>query len=730
VSPSPPESRSRSPQQPLLSGVVVHWGDPAPLAELAAAWPDDPRFELVVVDNGPFADRDHAAWEAVRRRGRVVSAGRNLGFAGGANAGAREARGDRLLILNPDARPEAGALEALLEGFRRHPGAAGLAPRLVGEGGEPQFPWQLRGLPSAWQLLAHAIGVPAASEAVAEPAAGDAVEQPAAAALALSRETYEAAGGFDPAFHPAWFEDVDLAARLAAAGRPLLYWPAATFRHTLGGTVGQLGYGRFLWAYQRNLVRYLGKHHGSATAALARLLLPAGLLLRLALLPVRTPKRAASRAAAARGLAGALAGAFTGWRRPQAWASDRAADRASDGATDGAADRAAGPPHGGDALAPSDPPPRRPADAAEPSVAVCMVTRDSRHDLAGCFASIAALDHRPLRVVLVDCASGDGTVAEAEARRAVLADAGVALRVLALPDNRGFAGGMNAALAAAPDADWILSLNADARPEPEYVGRLLDRAAAHPELAVAAVTGRLLRPAAAEGEDGEGETARRIDACGMRLTRTWRHLDRGSGEPDRGQLRRAERVFGATGAASLFRRTALEDAALEDTALEEAALEDAAADGTAPPEAGQRPVFDPLFHSFREDAELAFRLRERGWEILYEPTARAEHRRFNLPSRRAAMPAAVNRHSLKNRYLLRAYHQTPGNLVKTLLPTLCRDLLALGYVVLREPSSLPAYAWLWRHRRVIAARRRAIQARRRRPAAELDRWFGASGRPL
>ena len=706
---------------------MVHWGDPAPLAELAAAWPDDRRFELVVVDNGPFTPSgefaDHPGWEAVRRRGRVVSAGRNLGFAGGANAGAREARGELLLILNPDARPEEGALEALVEGFRRNPRAAGLAPRLLGEdsrgdGGEPQFAWQLRGLPSAAQLLAHAVGIPAASEARAEPAAGDAVEQPAAAALALRRETYEAAGGFDPAFHPAWFEDVDLAARLVAAGRPLLYWPDATFRHALGGTVGQLGYGRFLWTYQRNLVTYLGKHHGAATAALARLLLPAGLLLRLALLPVRKPKRAATRAAAARGLAGALAGALTGWRRPRGWTAARGAARTADAG----------------ASAPSPPPPR-PGGGDPPSVAVCMVTRNSRHDLAGCFAAVAALEHRPLAVVLVDCASTDGTVAEAEARRGLLEEAGVPLTLLPLAENRGFAGGMNTALAAAPEADWVLSLNADARPEPDYIDRLLDRAAAHPELAVGAVTGRLLRPPAA---DGEG--APLIDACGMRLTRTWRHLDRGSGEPDRGQYPRAERVFGATGAASLFRRTALEDAALEDAALEDAGLEDTALEDAGLGDAAQTEalggeptgpqVFDPLFHSFREDAELAFRLRERGWEILYEPTARAEHRRFNLPSRRAAMPAAVNRHSLKNRYLLRVYHQTPGNLLKTLLPTLTRDLLALGYVLLREPSSLPAYAWLWRHRRRLARRRRSIQARRRRPAAELDRWFGASGRPL
>jgi GT2 family glycosyltransferase len=192
----------------------------------------------------------------------------------------------------------------------------------------------------------------------------------------------------------------------------------------------------------------------------------------------------------------------------------------------------------------------------------------------------------------------------------------------------------------------------------------------------------------------------------MRLTRAWRHFDRGSGEPDRGQYGVPEKVFGATGAAALFRREALDDAAV----------------------AGE--VFDPRFHSFREDAELCFRLRERGWEVLYEPAAVAEHRRFNLPERRSAMPALVNYHSLKNRYLLRIYHQTAGNFFRTFLPTLIRDLGALGYVLLRERSSLAAYGWIWRHRRELRARRRAIQARRTVPAREIDRWFTVDGETL
>jgi GT2 family glycosyltransferase len=327
-------------------------------------------------------------------------------------------------------------------------------------------------------------------------------------------------------------------------------------------------------------------------------------------------------------------------------------------------------------------------------VAICIVTHDSAADLPGCLASIAALEHRPLEIVVVDCASRDNSLETARAH----APAGIPFQAVDLRENLGFAGGMNAALAQTR-APWVLSLNADARPAPDYLTRLLDCVRDHPEVRIGAITGRLVRPAL----DGK---PRRLDACGMLLTRNWRHFDRGSGEVDRGQWSMPERVFGATGAASLFRRAALDDVAVEEE------------------------IFDSRFHSFREDAELCFRLRERGWEVVYAPAAVCEHRRFNLPERRSAMPAAVNLHSLKNRYLLRVYHQTGGNFLRTFFPALTRDIAALGWVLLRERSSLDAYGWLWRNRKGIFRRRRIIQGRRTVPSSAIDRWFGRSGEPL
>ncbi len=329
------------------------------------------------------------------------------------------------------------------------------------------------------------------------------------------------------------------------------------------------------------------------------------------------------------------------------------------------------------------------------SVAVLMVIHDDAHDLPPCLAAVAALDPAPEELWIADCASSDDGVATARAHW----PSGIAGEVLELGENRGFAGGMNAAFAAST-CDWVLTLNADARPAPDYLERLLALAESQPTLQPGAVTGRLVRFAVPE-------EPRRLDACGIYLTPTWRHLDRGSGAVDQGQFSTPQRVFGGTGAATLFRRDALLDVSFPG---------------------GE--VFDGSFHTFREDAELCFRLQVLGWDVLYAPAARAEHRRFNLPQRRSAIPARFNYHSLKNRYLIRAYHQTFGNFLWTLPATLFRDLAALVWVLLRERTSLAAYHWLWQHRTSILARRRWLRKRRRRPGRALDRWFLRRALPL
>ena len=314
-----------------LTGVVVHWHDEDALRELVAAWPEDPRCDLVVVDNS--RSLDPSALDGTPAR--LVDPGRNLGFGGGVNCGAAISSAPWILVLNPDAAPEPGAVVELLTVCRRFarrwPDTVGVAPALTHPDGSSQHRWQLQPLPTPWTLLAQCCVVGGELGPDSPPAAGAVVEQPAAAVLALRREVFETYGGFDEDFYPAWFEDVDLARRLADAGRTLRYAPSVRFRHGRGGSVSALGYGRFLWLYDRHLVRYLRRHHGAGWARLATLVLVLALGARLLLLPLRRPRRATSRRDAARGLLAVAAGALSAWTRPRSWADRFRARRSTDG---------------------------------------------------------------------------------------------------------------------------------------------------------------------------------------------------------------------------------------------------------------------------------------------------------------------------------------------------------------------------------------------------------------
>jgi GT2 family glycosyltransferase len=210
--------------------------------------------------------------------------------------------------LNPDTRAEGDPFSEIRRAFAEHSEAVAVAPRLfdLEEGPqsgkqlappdrEDQRTFQLRRLPSLASdarhllLLDHLLPNNSSRRreryAEADREEAFAVEQTAAAALAVRREAFEQIGGFDERYFPAWFEDVDLCQRLGALGE-ILYWPKARFRHRGRTSSEALGYARFLPIYYTNALRYRRRYSLPARWTY-RALLVAGMLLRLAALPLR-----------------------------------------------------------------------------------------------------------------------------------------------------------------------------------------------------------------------------------------------------------------------------------------------------------------------------------------------------------------------------------------------------------------------------------------------------------
>lgn len=281
-------------------------------------------------------------------------------------------------------------------------------------------------------------------------------------------------------------------------------------------------------------------------------------------------------------------------------------------------------------------------------------------------------------VVVVDNASTDATGALAAAHGA---------RHLRLEPRRSYAAAMNAAIAATR-GDAVLLLNADCFLQPGFLAAAVARLG-DPEVAsVAPKLLRVPRESALADSSVAIPAATELDTAGMTIDRRRKNGLVGHGSPA-AAFAQAGPVFGADGAAALYRRAALEDCALNGE------------------------IFDEDMALWASDADLAWRARLLGWRTVYEPAAVAAHVRSYSPSTRAQMSETARRLQFRNRHLMMIKNETPAGLARDLPRIAGYEILALGHALLREPFLLAGYRETWRLRGRARARRRLIQARRR-----------------
>jgi len=322
---------------------------------------------------------------------------------------------------------------------------------------------------------------------------------------------------------------------------------------------------------------------------------------------------------------------------------------------------------------------------ANPPVLVSIVTFNDAIWLAACLESVFA-QSVPLKVTVFDNGSEDSS--RNVARR-------FPVKLVASPQNLGFSAGHNRNILS-DDSPYALILNPDAVLDPSFLESLLGvfREVKH----VGMAGGKLRRL------DPAGGTAARagfpiLDSTGVYFTPAQRHFDRGSEELDRGQYEKRQLMFGITGAAVLYSREMIEDVRDGDE------------------------MFDEDFFAYREDVDLCWRAQLRGWKAVYEPAAKALHHRSVLPSKRAAVEPLLNRHSLKNRFLMRIKNMD-AEVRRRCFPYMwLRDAGILAYALVRERSSLPAYSEVRRLRPKFEKKREFVQSRRTVPPAEIARWF-------
>jgi GT2 family glycosyltransferase len=239
---------------PVASIVIVSWNGRQFLEPClnAVAAQQGIEAETILVDNGS-ADgtaafvREHFPWV------RLVTLSENRGFAGGNNAGAREARGRHVVLLNNDTLPEPGWLAALLRG-REAGGQHALAssrivymhdPRVIDSAGDGLLRWG-----GAFKRH-HGARVESATESRE-------VFGVCGAACVIPRAVFEELGGFDEDFFVS-HEDVDLSYRARLLGYSCWYVADSIVRHHGSATLGRVsefavfhGQRNLEWMYFKN----------------------------------------------------------------------------------------------------------------------------------------------------------------------------------------------------------------------------------------------------------------------------------------------------------------------------------------------------------------------------------------------------------------------------------------------------------------------------------------------
>jgi GT2 family glycosyltransferase len=310
-------------------------------------------------------------------------------------------------------------------------------------------------------------------------------------------------------------------------------------------------------------------------------------------------------------------------------------------------------------------------EAASPSIAVLIVNYNAGAYLGRCLEALSHQTVRDFRAIVVDNGSRDGSAESIAGRYPNVT-------VVHAGRNLGFAAGNNLGLKHAARAEWVVLLNPDAFPEPDWLERLVLAAFSNPQFSFFGCRMRVAD--SPELLDGTGDV---YHVSGM----AWRRdhgvrAEAGHALPDE--------IFGPCAAAAMYSHAALD----------------------------QVGGFDERYFCYHEDVDLAFRLRLRGHRCRYVPDAVVNHVGSGITGRRSDFSTYHGHRNLVWTYV----KDMPGALFWLFLPLhLLLNLVSIFVFALRGQAGVILRA----KRDAIAGlgeairQRRAIQADRRVPLRAL-----------
>ncbi|MBU1131783.1 glycosyltransferase family 2 protein [Patescibacteria group bacterium] len=327
-----------------------------------------------------------------------------------------------------------------------------------------------------------------------------------------------------------------------------------------------------------------------------------------------------------------------------------------------------------------------------PRVSINLVTWNGEKYIENCLNSIFRQTFSDFSLVLIDNGSNDKTLE-------LIAERFPHLPIVKHKENLGFARAYNQTIHWSR-TEYVLCLNQDVVLEPNYLEELVRFMDEHPQ--AGSVNGKILRMA-------DNENTKYIDSVGLKIYKSYRVIDRGAGEVDAGQYDAVEEVFGISAAVPFYRRIALDSVAFE------------------------KEYFDEDFFSYKEDVDLAHRLRLAGWTSWLVPSAVAYHdRSVKTPANKMTKMEIARNRQRKSRFAnFYSYRNHLYFIIKNIprfnfsfvWPVFWYEAMKGVYVVFCETRNLRAWSDVIKNWKRLKTKRNAIRQNIKINPEDISEWM-------
>lgn len=345
-----------------------------------------------------------------------------------------------------------------------------------------------------------------------------------------------------------------------------------------------------------------------------------------------------------------------------------------------------------------------------PKISIIIVTWNSLHYIPDCLHSLTQQSYLDFSVLVVDNASNDGTVEFIRQNFPTVS-------VLQNFKNVGFAKANNQGIKLAR-GEYVLVMNPDVMLEKNFLKNIMEAAKKHERSG--SFGGKMLKLKQKDLDPSEHAGGLQtpvesdvVDSAGLDIYKSRRVVNRGEGQKDTGQFEGEQQVFGISGSCCLYRKKALDDVSINGE------------------------YFDQDFNTYKEDADLAWRLRLYGWESWYIPKARGFHHRsyssknistnvkgfFSTVRGRKKVPKTLRMLSVKNHHLMLVKNDMAKIVFKHIIPLTWHEVKLVTYIVIFEPYLWKSFVRFFQQIPAAARKRKIIMSRIKVDSKDMAQWF-------